>query len=337
MPKVTVAIPTCCDRARYVGEAIESVLGQTERDIEVFVSNNGSTDDTETVVASFGDPRLHYAALPNPGGVHLNLNTCLGLGTAPFLAICQDDDYWFPTNLERLLDVMDRHRDVGLAHGAFHMVDSDGRNLREQISWTRLTEDTIEPGEVFIERSIAAINRVNMSSALIRRTVLGKETFRTEDDVLCDTGMWMRLARRGDVAYVSEPLTALRVHPDSSSVREGINDESRRTTLHEVRLAQIVKERFLSEYGYEGAELQGFRTLARAWAQHELLNIVVRTTSPQRSPVDTFTGLREAIGIEPSLLRKPRTWRVFVASLAGDRGRSVVRRLLGLPRTTVLG
>lgn len=54
-----------------------------------------------------------------------------------------------------------------------------------------------------------------MSSALIRRSALGSERFREADDVLCDTGLWMRLARLGDVAFISEPLTALRVHGET--------------------------------------------------------------------------------------------------------------------------
>lgn len=337
VPKVTVAIPTCCDRARYVGEAIESVLGQTLDDIEVFVSNNGSTDETASLVASIDDPRLHYVELPEPGGMHLNFNNCLGLGTAPFVALCQDDDYWFPHNLERLLEAMERHPNVGLAHAAFHMVDSDGRVLREQVSWTRSTRDTVEPGSVFIRRSMSNVNEVNMSSALMRRTVLAGESFDPADDVLCDTGMWLRLARRGDVAFLTEPLTALRVNPESSSVREGINDALRRTTLHEIRLAQRVKRRFLAQFGYLGTEQQELQELARQWARHELLNIVVRTTSPVRSPVGTLRGLGEAIRIEPSLLRTVRTWRVFLASMVGSRGRRLARRVVGRARQMDLG
>jgi hypothetical protein len=310
-------------------------LGQTVQDIEVFVSDDGPTGETAHLVASFDDPRLKYLRQPNPT-LHANLNHCLSLGTAPLLAICQDDDFWLPHNLERLVEIMDRYPNVGLAHAAMRVVDQDGHVLQERKGPGELANDTVERGEVFIRRSMTSVNRVNMSSALIRRTILSDETFRTEDDVLCDTGMWMRLARRCDVAFLVEPLTALRTHSGSASVREGINDELRRPTLHEIRIAQQVKERFLAEFGYGGRELKELRGLARRWAKRQLVTIVVQTTSPGRSPVATFKGLREAVQIEPSVLGRVRTWRVMLASLVGNRGRRVARYVLRLPRSKPL-
>ena len=58
MPRITAAIPTY-NRARYVGEAIESVLGQTYQDLEVLVVDDGSTDETPEIVGRFGD-RVRY-------------------------------------------------------------------------------------------------------------------------------------------------------------------------------------------------------------------------------------------------------------------------------------
>ncbi|MGH8872818.1 MAG: glycosyltransferase [Acidimicrobiia bacterium] len=333
---MTVAIPTFGARPRYLAEAIESVLGQTMGDIEVFVSNDGPDGETSDLVGSFVDPRLEYLRQPIPT-LHANLNHCLSLGSAPFLAICQDDDFWLPHNLERLVETMDRHPEVGLAHAAMRVIDQDGYVLHEWKGPRELANDTVEPGAIFIRRSMASVNRVNMSSALIRREILRNDRFQTADDTLCDTGLWMRLARRGDVAFLAEPLTALRAHADTASVREGINDELRRPTLHEIRLTQHVKKRFLAEIGYEGAELEELRALAQRWGQRQLLNIVVETTSPARSPVATLRGLREAVRIEPSLLGRLRTWRVFLASLVGSRGRRVARRLLRPPRPTAAG
>lgn len=336
MPKVSVAIPTFGSRPRFLSEAIESVLGQTMEDIEIFVSDDGPTDETAVQVASFDDPRLKYVRQPIPT-LHANLNHCLRLGTAPFVAICQDDDYWFPNNLERLVETMRRHPRVGVAHGAFHIVDADGHTQRENVAWSGWSGDTIETGRVFIRRSMSTVNAINMSSAIFRRTAVEDASFDAADDVLCDAGMWLRLARHWDVGYVAEPLTALRVHPDAVSVVEGINDASRHTTMYEVRLAQQVKRRFLAGSQFGDADLQEVRSLARLWAQHELLNIVVRTTSPRRSLVATLSALREAIQIEPSLLRVTRTWRVFLASLVGSRGRHFVRRLLSRSRSRGLG
>lgn len=331
-PMVTVGIPTYGNRAHFLAESVRGVLEQTFGDIEVFVSNDGSTDETPSVVASFADPRLHYVELAQPGGLHANLNRCLHIGTAPLVAICQDDDLWMPDNLARLVKVMRDHPEVGLAHGAFSWIDPKGNKLREWSAWGGWRTDTIESGEEFIHRSMAGVNRVNMSSALIRRSTLGEEVFRREDGALCDSGMWLRLALRGDVAFVEDPLTALRIHPDSASVRGGINSaELRETTILEVHLAQHVKKRFLREAGYRASEIRRHLKLSRRWARTALLRIVTRETAPTRSPTATADLLLEAARIEPSLFVSVRTWRVFLASLVGGRGRRIVRRLVGSP------
>lgn len=325
-PKVTVAIPTYSNRVDYLRESVGSILAQTMGDLEVFVSNDGSTDGTTHIVDHFGDPRLHYVELPRPGGLHANLNACLRLGTAPYVAICQDDDYWLPTNLERLVKVLDEQEEVVMAHAAFRWVDQDDRILRDWSAWEGYRGDVVETGEEFIWRSMAAINRVNMSSALLRRGALSDASFREADGVLCDTGMWLRTARHGSVAFVSEPLTALRIHADSASVSTGINDSMRGATLLEIELAQQAKERFLREYGYAASESRRHLLVARRWVKGELLRVVTRLSGPGRSPFATAALLARAVRLEPSLAVSPRAWRVLMASLAGRRLREAVGR-----------
>jgi glycosyltransferase involved in cell wall biosynthesis len=329
MPKVSVGVPTMGNRPHFLRQAIRSILQQTVENIEVFVSDNGPTSETFALVDSFGDLRLTYVKLPTPG-LHANLNHCLRLGSAPFVAICQDDDYWLPTNLEKLIHAIRSPR-VGVSHGAFDLVDGEGRVLRRQAAWSGWREDTIESSRAFTRRAMATVNPINMSSALFRRSALDETPFRIDDDVLCDTGLWLRLAQQWDVAFVGKTLSAFRVHPGAVSVVEGINDEFRHTTMYEIDLAQRVKKNFLGEYQGGAAESRHLWSLARRWAQHELLNVVVRVTSPERSPTATLKALRAAVTIEPSLLRLPRSYRIMLASLAGSRGRNTVRRMLGLP------
>ena len=62
-PYFTIAIPTY-NRAAFLREAINSALNQTNLDFELIISDNASTDDTQTVVASIKDERLHYVRQP---------------------------------------------------------------------------------------------------------------------------------------------------------------------------------------------------------------------------------------------------------------------------------
>jgi len=84
---------------RYLGEALDSILGQTHRPLEIIVADDGSTDRTATVAAGYGD-QIRYLYQPNAG----TASACnLGLGAARggFIAFLAADDLWHPEKLMR--------------------------------------------------------------------------------------------------------------------------------------------------------------------------------------------------------------------------------------------
>src|SRR5688572_23564901 len=99
-PLVTVTIPTY-NRAHLLGPAIESVLAQSLQDVEIFISDNASTDETQKVVEGIDDPRVHYVRNERNLGVHANLSRGFTLGSAPYVCVLPDDDAMLPRNLER--------------------------------------------------------------------------------------------------------------------------------------------------------------------------------------------------------------------------------------------
>lgn len=107
-PKVSVIIPTF-NRAHYLGDAIDSVLQQTLADVEIIVVDDGSTDDTERVVASFG-AQVIYERTANGGVAHAR-NVGIRRARGTYFAFLDSDDLFYPYMLEvesRLLDLCDR-------------------------------------------------------------------------------------------------------------------------------------------------------------------------------------------------------------------------------------
>lgn len=89
--------------------AIESARLQTFQDFEHLIIGDGCTDDSEAVVASFGDPRLRWFNLPeNSGGQAIPNNQGLALAKGSFIAYLGHDDVWFPTHLETLMATIQR-------------------------------------------------------------------------------------------------------------------------------------------------------------------------------------------------------------------------------------
>jgi hypothetical protein len=328
--RITVAIPTR-NRSQLLREALASVLRQSVEDLEVFVSDNASTDDTAEVVASFRDRRVHYTKLAHNIGLHGNVSRCLRRGRAPFITILQDDDLMLPGNLERKLAVLERHPNVGIAHASFQLIGPNGRIVKDVENWSQARDDMIEPGWLFIRRSMTHECRINMSAAMMRRSAVTEERFDEGDGLAPDFGLWLRIALRADVAFIAEPLTALRTHEGRESVRAGINvvkEDRHVSVFRRVALGQQVKGRFLDMATYNPREARELRRLSRDGARRELLRAVHRGSLPGRSPIVTLHLLLRAARIEPSVLRSSTAGTLLLSSLAGRRGRELMRWLL---------
>lgn len=333
-PRVTVGIPTW-NRAHLVSEAIRGVLNQSLRDLELYVCDNASTDHTVEVVATFDDTRLHFEPSDRHLGLPDNLTRALTAGSAPYVAVCQDDDVMLAGNLERLVTFLDEHPEVGIAHASFHIIDEHSEIIKKDVNWFGTDHTTVESGETFIRKSMGGGNRINMSSAVFRRSAIQGLAFETGDGFGADLGFWLRAARRSHIAFVAETLSLWRYHKSSISKQEGVHGartEMDLLTMKQIRILQEVKDRFLREHGYQGETREDFEQRAHRWARRELLNSITRQTRPTRYFRETWPLFREAASIEPSLWKSPKAARVLAASLAGSRARRLASRIRSVRR-----
>lgn len=101
MPKVSIVVPTY-NRARYVTEAVDSVLAQTFRDYELIVIDDGSTDNTKDVLLRY-EGRIKYIYQPN-SGVGAARNAGIRCAVGEWLAFLDSDDVWLPEYLSCQMD-----------------------------------------------------------------------------------------------------------------------------------------------------------------------------------------------------------------------------------------
>ncbi|WP_317899338.1 glycosyltransferase family 2 protein [Aurantibacillus circumpalustris] len=102
MPGISVLIVTN-NRAHLIGETIRSVLGQTLSNFELIIIDDGSTDNTEEIVRSFVDTRIHYFYSPRIGHLTTLRNLAVSKSKMEFIAFIDSDDLWHPEKLERCL------------------------------------------------------------------------------------------------------------------------------------------------------------------------------------------------------------------------------------------
>src|SRR5919109_3196165 len=196
----------------FVAEAVDSALRQTYPQKEVIVVNDGSTDDTPSVVERFRH-RIRYIEQPNRG-LAAARNRALQDARGSYLALMDGDDVWAADRLERVVGFLEGRPEVGFATSDAYFLDETGRS--EARYYDELPGGFREDDQAYW---ILEYNFV-MGMAVIRRQLF--ETHGTFDETLRtseDWELWIRFLLGGERAgLVDEPLAQYRRRSGSLSM-----------------------------------------------------------------------------------------------------------------------
>jgi glycosyltransferase involved in cell wall biosynthesis/SAM-dependent methyltransferase len=196
---VSIVIPVY-NAERVLGETIRSALGQTWKDLEVVVVDDGSTDRSAGVVKSFGD-LVRYYHFENGGGAKAR-NRGIALACGRYIALLDHDDLWAPTKLERQVAILEAHPEVGLVITDIEHIDRDGRPMG-------IFAQGYNPSDQFYRLFVKGYVPTP-SSAMIRRSVIERAQGldeRYKSAGLDDQEFWTRVAACCEIANIAEPLT----------------------------------------------------------------------------------------------------------------------------------
>jgi glycosyltransferase involved in cell wall biosynthesis len=204
MPVVTVIVPTR-DRARFLSEAIDSVLGQTFSDLELIVIDDGSTDGTRELVCASDDGRVHYVHQP-ASGISAALNRGLRSARGRYVARLDSDDVWTPDMLATLVPVLDSRPEVGVVYARGQVMEESGRVLPDLHG---LPERF--PGDSL--RSLV-YDDVTCNVALVARRECFERAGLYDEQLVAseDWDMWLRVARHYRFAFVDKVVARIRWH-----------------------------------------------------------------------------------------------------------------------------
>jgi glycosyltransferase involved in cell wall biosynthesis len=231
-PKVSVVIPVY-NGARTLARAVDSILGQSLRDIELIVVDDGSTDATPDILAAIPDSRLRVIRQAN-GGRSLARNAALRAARAEYVAMLDADDVAYPERLARQAAFLDAHPDVALCGTWAHRIEPDG----SQHEWRQ----PLEAGE--IRRTMLRSDCFIHSTVMARKRVLQECGGYDESlDFSEDYDLYLRIAGRCATANLPEILCAYRA---PVGARYRLKEQ-----WHKTR----VKWRAIRDYGYPRRQL----------------------------------------------------------------------------------
>lgn len=128
-PLVTIGIPTYNRADSYLREALESAVKQTYPNIEIVVSDNCSTDDTERLVKNFEDPRIRYFKQTENVGAYKNFNFCLQQANGEYFLILSDDDLIDNDFIDVCMKSANYSTDIGIIRTGTRVIDAQGMVL----------------------------------------------------------------------------------------------------------------------------------------------------------------------------------------------------------------
>jgi glycosyltransferase involved in cell wall biosynthesis len=217
MPAISVLIPTF-RYARYLPEAIESVLRQDFPDFELLVADDASPDATGEIGAAYArrDKRVRFFRHANTLGMVANWNWCLQQARGTHIKYLMADDLLRHDSALGLLHrALLAHPGATLASSARLLINEHSHPTGCQIPLGR--RDRLWAGQRLIARSVdwdaKDINAIGEPSATLFRRSDAGQGFDPSYGQLVDVEMWFRLLQRGDLAYIGEPLCSFRQHP----------------------------------------------------------------------------------------------------------------------------
>ena len=129
---VTVsAVMPSFNTAAYLPQAIDSILSQTFSDWELLIVDDGSTDDTHSILSRFTDPRITVHKCPVNRGRSAARNTALAQAKGRYIAICDSDDVFAPTRFAQQVSFLDTHPDVAVVSGYIRAFSSSTTALMQ--------------------------------------------------------------------------------------------------------------------------------------------------------------------------------------------------------------
>jgi glycosyltransferase involved in cell wall biosynthesis len=251
-PALTCIIPTY-NRAAYVRDCLIALRESGVTDLEVIVSDDGSTDDTAAVVAET-DPAAKYLWQPNSGTPSTARNAAFAISTGRYVGFLDCDDAWLPGAGATAVRLLDGYPEIEVLFGDARMGNTDDGYVSwiesaGQDSFLRLPHHEPEPGFRVLDRRalfrrMAVRNPLFIGACIMRREAFEKSGgFDPDLRGAADWDLWLRMASRFTFGFLQAPLAIYTLHPENmSSDHDHMIGEFCQTLANTLRNCELVPD-----------------------------------------------------------------------------------------------
>lgn len=214
-PLITIGLPVY-NGENFIDEAIRSIVAQTYTNFELIISDNASTDETETICRALAaqDPRIQYHRAAENRGAAWNYNRVVELAKGKYFRWLAHDDALEPSTLEKSVEILEERSEVVLCFTWIQDIDHDGKPIA--IKRSNVNSDATEPDKRFFGLSrLHPTHKCEEVFGLIRTDVL-RNTKLIDNYTDSDRTLLAALGLVGPFYEIPEPLFLHRIHQESS-------------------------------------------------------------------------------------------------------------------------
>ena len=208
MELVSIIMPAY-NSARFIRESIGSVLAQTYTDWELLIVDDGSTDNTAEIIASFQDERIHMMRNELNLGAALSRNKALREAKGKYIAFLDADDLWLPEKLEKQLAFMQQNG-YAFTFTDYRIINEDGTPQNKILHM---------PASLTY-RQYCCNTAIGCVTVMIDKHMTGPfemPDIRSSHDM----GLWLQIMKRGFTAYsLPECLASYRIVATSNTAKK---------------------------------------------------------------------------------------------------------------------
>lgn len=224
--KVSICIPSY-NHAKFLPAAIDSALGQTYRNVEIVIADDGSTDDSLAIAQGYEkrNPTI-VRVVAHPGhrnlGISATENLAFRESRGAYWSVLASDDLFLPRKTERQMKLLQSHGSrAAWVYGVAQYVDAEGNELPGRFG------NPLPEGRAGVEMQISA-NRVPAMTVLARRQCISDTGGYRPGLLYSDWELWVRVAARYVCGFVSAPVVSYRMHGNNTSIGiAGIDNAAR--------------------------------------------------------------------------------------------------------------
>lgn len=222
MCKVTV-IMAVFNGQNFLGEAIKSILNQSLYDWELICVDDGSTDNSKSIIEEYDDERIRYFYQQNSGSPAKGRNLAISKAKGEFISFIDQDDIYHPESLSKRVEYLENNSNLDMVYSDCLVISENGDHVSDSI--INYTQKKPYSGDIFSKLFMGIF--IPIQGVMLRKTIL--DDVGVFDETLVGTDdyhLWLRITYDHEIGFLKDSLASWREHSRSLSKRQITMDES---------------------------------------------------------------------------------------------------------------